>query len=146
MKSTIFFAVITLLLNSCEKSNYRTIKGPLSCLVIYENLSTIGSTEHKIVLVENYPIEPLDSSRNMQIIKNYLDTAEINGVVTEIDFLFDDKDFDPGEPTLNWYEINKSNIVEVTLRDSILVQFSFFDKNGTRCYEGPCWRPCTDHE
>ncbi|MEN9640020.1 MAG: hypothetical protein RLZZ262_1889 [Bacteroidota bacterium] len=145
MKISIFSVVFISLFIACDKPNYRTIRGPLRFLVIYENVTTIGSAEHKIVLIENYPIEPLDSTRNMQIIKNYLDTAEINGVLTEIDFLFDDKDFDPGEPTSNWYEINKSNIVEVTLRDSTLVQFSFFDRNGIRCYEGPCWKPCRDN-
>jgi hypothetical protein len=117
----------------------------LRAIVLHKDL-TINGFEHQIVLFENYPIEPIDSAMNMQIIQTYLDSTEFKGMLIEIEFLLDDKDFDSGEPSLNWYEMNKSKIVDMTFKDSTWTTYQFYDKNGLRCYEGPCWRPCTDHE
>jgi hypothetical protein len=142
MKKKYLFFAIACMVCACDKPYHRTIKGPLRFLVLYKDLTTTGNNEHQMVLFENYPIEPLDSAKSMQIIQAYLDTTELRGALTTIDFLLDDKDWDPGEPDANWYEVNKSKIVRIKIEETKLTSFEFYDSKGYRCYTGPCWRPC----
>ncbi len=97
---------------------------------------------HTLVATE-YSRDCLDSNQTMRILNAYMDTVSSGKPIDMIHLYNSSAQFIEGETAQIWEDVNKDCLVVVWIdpKTNRPEQFTFYDEDGLKLYEGKKWLP-----